>query len=188
LVKLLSLDCKDGNAGVCIVLPPSARMRVGRGVLHSYPSKALLCGSFGSEWDFLRRGSGLMCSEMTQIAGRRRLFGQRSSKFIGSVYEESDSLDGGWGGVFGGAAGCGAGARGIYWTVQGRNLYVCRQQTGGLPRTPGREGVVCGGGSASNDEGSSDSRGAFTRFCSSADCCISEGGSPSSGSCGGSFP
>src|ERR1700730_6233396 len=30
LVKLLSLDCKDGNAGVCIVLPPSARMRVGR--------------------------------------------------------------------------------------------------------------------------------------------------------------
>jgi hypothetical protein len=31
VVKLLSLDCKDGNAGVCIVLPPSARMRVGRG-------------------------------------------------------------------------------------------------------------------------------------------------------------
>ena len=30
LVKLLSLDCKDGNAGVCIVLPPSARLRVGR--------------------------------------------------------------------------------------------------------------------------------------------------------------
>jgi hypothetical protein len=30
VVKLLSLDCKDGNAGVCIVLPPSARMRVGR--------------------------------------------------------------------------------------------------------------------------------------------------------------
>src|SRR6202011_6286136 len=30
LVKLLSLDCKAGNAGVCIVLPPSARMRVGR--------------------------------------------------------------------------------------------------------------------------------------------------------------
>src|SRR5258705_8759639 len=52
LVKLLSLDCKDGNAGVCIVLPPSARMRVGRGVLHSHPSKALLCASFGSQWDF----------------------------------------------------------------------------------------------------------------------------------------
>jgi|SRR6266403_219066 hypothetical protein len=30
LVKLLSLDCKDGNAGVCIVLPPSARLRIGR--------------------------------------------------------------------------------------------------------------------------------------------------------------
>jgi hypothetical protein len=29
LEKLLSLDCKDGNAGVCIVLPPSARLRVG---------------------------------------------------------------------------------------------------------------------------------------------------------------
>src|ERR1700737_1866604 len=61
LVKLLSLDCKDGNAGVCIVLPPSARMRVGREVLHSYPSKALLCDSFGSQWrDFLRRGSRLV--------------------------------------------------------------------------------------------------------------------------------
>src|SRR5436305_6882149 len=29
LVKLLSLDCKDGNAGVCIVQPPSASLRVG---------------------------------------------------------------------------------------------------------------------------------------------------------------
>src|SRR5437764_14066776 len=30
LLKLLSLDSKDGNAGVCIVQPPSARLRVAR--------------------------------------------------------------------------------------------------------------------------------------------------------------
>jgi hypothetical protein len=29
LLKLSALDSKDGNAGVCIVLPPSAKMRVG---------------------------------------------------------------------------------------------------------------------------------------------------------------
>src|SRR5260370_40233447 len=63
LVKLLSLECKDGNTGVCIVLPPSARMRVGREVLHSYPSKALLCGSFGSEWDFCVAALDLCASQ-----------------------------------------------------------------------------------------------------------------------------
>src|SRR5882762_3847554 len=62
LTKLLSLDCKDDNAGVCIVLPPSARMRVGREVLHSYPSKALLCSSFGSQWEiFGDAGWGRCC-------------------------------------------------------------------------------------------------------------------------------
>src|SRR5438045_9541764 len=30
LLKLLSLDWKDGNAGACIAQPPSARLREGR--------------------------------------------------------------------------------------------------------------------------------------------------------------
>ena len=104
------------------------------------------------------------------------------------MYEDSDSFDGGCDGAFGGAGGGGSDACRIHRTVQGWNIYDCRQQTGGLPRTPGREGVVCRG-SASSGEGSGRDPSACgsTGSYGSANCDISEGGNSNSGSRGGSY-
>src|ERR1700692_2375363 len=73
LVKLLSLDCKDGNAGVCIC---STSIGKDESRTRSFAQLSLKGVTLWFIWvrmGFLRRSSGLMCSEMTQIAGRRRI-------------------------------------------------------------------------------------------------------------------
>jgi hypothetical protein len=160
--------------------------------LHSYPSKALLCGSFGSQMGFSASQPQPWCSEMTQTVGWRRIWAViRATYFkflIGSVYEDGDSADGSCSWAFGGAGGGGSGACRVYRTMQRWNLYECRRQTGGLPRTSGREGVVCGGGSSSGKDSDSACPRYCTRSYGSAKFFISEGGNSLSGSCGGSFP
>src|SRR5258708_14775318 len=74
LVKLLSFDCKNGNAGVCIVLPPSARMRVGRGGFAQLSLKGVtLCLIWVTMGLFCVASAGQCSSEITQTADWRRI-------------------------------------------------------------------------------------------------------------------
>src|SRR5258707_13698704 len=53
LVKLLSLDCKDGNAGVCIVSTSIGKDESRtRGFCTAIPQRRYFCDSFGSQWRF----------------------------------------------------------------------------------------------------------------------------------------